>query len=360
MKKKVFLAVASVMVIVALGSVYFFYSRPVHIGVILNVQTPLGNEENLYARYYRDIHPKIGLRPVEFIIENQAASEQEVKDAYNRLVKLGVSAIIGGTISAEGMWIAEESGKSAVPTFGITSSSSLLSGKNDSFYRIVPTNDTQAKAVAKYYNELGLQKLVILSSVENKSYAEPIAKIIQENFNGECRNIPFYSIEETYEKVLSNNPDSVFCLLQAKDVIEVIKRLKEKHPDIKIGSSSWGSSEILSLYSSPLLDGVLLFSSNSDIFGDEYKTEIANFEKIYKMEATKGSNYTASTLNILYQGIRAAGVSRESLKAYFDVPRAYNTAYGEVSLDEYGDSLLDNIIVMVTKDGEVVKSESLK
>lgn len=129
MKRKIFLITASVIAVVVLASIYFFYSRPIRIGLILNVQTPLGNEENLYARYYRDIHPKIGLRLVDFIIENQAVNEQEVKEAYNRLVKLGVSAIVGGTISEEGRWLAEESEKSSVPTFGITSSSSLLSKK---------------------------------------------------------------------------------------------------------------------------------------------------------------------------------------------------------------------------------------
>lgn len=214
--------------------------------------------------------------------------------------------------------------------------------------------------VAKYYNSLGLHKIVLLKSVENSTYAEPIAKIIRENFNGECREIPFYSSEETYKKILSNNPDSVFCIIQAKDVIEVIKRLKEDHPDIKIGSSSWGSSEILSLYSSPLLDGVLLFSSNDEIHGDNFKTEIADFEKIYKIDATKGSNYTASTLSILYQGLKKEGDSRASLKAYFDTPRVYDTAYGKAALDEFGDSLMDNIIVMETKDGKVANKISLK
>ena len=354
------MATVFLVIVVITGLTLFYYSRPILIGVIIPTQTNLGNEENLYARYYRDTHPRIGLRKINFIIENQAVKEQEIKDAYNKMIKMGVSAIIGGVISQEGIWLSEESKKSSVPTFGITTSSSLLSKKKDAFFRVVPTNDGQANAVAEYYNKLGMKKLVLVTSTENKAYADPIVKIIQDKFKGEVWNIPFYSDEETYTKILSKNPDSIFCILDGKNVMDVIKKFKEKQSVIKIGSSSWGSSEILTLYSSSLLDGVLLFSSSTNLIGEEYKAEIADFEMKYNIEATKGSHYTSSVLNILYKGLTAVGGSRESLKTYFETPRIYNAAYGKASIDEYGDSSLNIVIVLELRDGKVIKEEILK
>ena len=359
-KRKAIIVIIYFIVLVVAGIIYSYITRPIKIGVILPIQSPLGNEENLFVRYYRDMHPKIGQRPVEFIIENKAVLEKEIKAAFEEMNNKGVSVIIGGVTSEEGKWLSEESAKYSLPTFGITASSAQLSNKKDAFFRFVATNDVQAGTVANYYNRLGKKKLVLVTSIENESYVDPFAKVIKEKFQGEVLSVPFYANEETYNKILNNKPDSVFCILQAKDVIDVIKNLKAKNPEIKIGSSSWGSSEILSLYSSPLLDGVLLFSNNSNIIGEEFKTEITDFESKYNIEATKGSHYTLAVLHTIYQGLEANGDSRQSLKNYFETPRVYETAYGKVHVNEYGDSLFNNFIVMATREGKVSKKEILK
>lgn len=359
-KRKLIIVIISIMILAAVGVTYSYITRPIKIGVIIPIQSPLGNEENLFVRYYRDAHPKIGQRPVELLIENNVETEKEIKTAYEEMKNKGASIIIGGVTSEEGKWLSEQSAMYDLPTFGITASTALLKDKKDAFFRFVPTNDLQAELVAKYYSKLGKKKLVLITDIKNKSYVEPFAKVITEKFNGKVVNVPFRADEETYNKIVSNNPDSVFCILQAKDVIDVINNLKAKHPEIKIGSSSWGSAEILSMYSSPVLDGVLLFSGSSKIIGEKFKTEISNFQSKYDIEATKGTNYAASVIKAIYRGIEAVGDSSEALKKYFETPRDYETAYGKTQLNEYGDSLLNNMIVMVTTEGKVSNEEILK
>jgi ABC-type branched-subunit amino acid transport system substrate-binding protein len=105
------------------------------------------------------------------------------------------------------------------------------------------------------------------------------------------------------------------------------------------------------LYSGPLLDGVLFFSLGLDIYGDEYKTEIADFESKYSMKATNGSAYSVSILDSIYGAIRQVGTSRAALKAYFETPRVYATSYGEISMDEYGDGATDRITLLETLNG---------
>lgn len=359
-KRKLIIVIISIMILAAVGVTYSYITRPIKIGVIIPIQSPLGNEENLFVRYYRDAHPKIGQRPVELLIENNVETEKEIKTAYEEMKNKGASIIIGGVTSEEGKWLSEQSAMYDLPTFGITASTALLKDKKDAFFRFVPTNDLQAELVAKYYSKLGKKKLVLITDIKNKSYVEPFAKVITEKFNGKVVNVPFRADEETYNKIVSNNPDSVFCILQAKDVIDVINNLKAKHPEIKIGSSSWGSAEILSMYSSQVLDGVLLFSGSSKIIGERFKTEISNFQSKYDIEATKGTNYAASVIKAIYRGIEAVGDSSEALKKYFETPRDYETAFGKTQLNEYGDSLLNNMIVMVTTEGKVSNEEILK
>ena len=172
--------------------------------------------------------------------------------------------------------------------------------------------------------------------------------------------VPFAPNEETYQKIFSFSPDGIFTILPAKDVIQVIKAVRDKNLNIRLGSSSWGTVEILSLYSGPLLDGVLFFSLGVDLYGEEYKTEIADFEKKYKMKATNGSHYASSVSHILYEGIRNAGSSREAIKAYFETPRIYDTIYGKITINEYGDATSNRITILETLNGTMNKKEIIE
>jgi ABC-type branched-subunit amino acid transport system substrate-binding protein len=338
----------------------WYFSRPILIGVVLPIDTSLGNEENLFIRYYQDKRPRIGYRPVKFVIENPEPIEEGVKNAYQRLNKQGVSIIIGGVLSKDGVWIADEAAATGIPTFGITASSAVLSEKQDAFFRLCPTNASQAKAVGQYFMEKGAKRLALVTSVDNVAYVDPFVEVIQENFNAEIVQIPFNSAEEATQKTLGANPDGIFAILPAKDVIQIIKAVRDQNPNILIGSSSWGSVEILSLYSGPLLDSVLFFSLGLDVYGEDYKAEIVDFESKYSMKATNGSLYAVSILHILYDALEKVGASRDELKKYFETPRTYDTSFGKMSIDKYGDGTTDRITILQTVNGTMSTKETIE
>jgi len=361
MKKYTLLSAAvSALIIAAAALSFWYFSRPIFIGVVLPIDTSLGNEENLFIRYYQDTHPKIGLHPVKFIIENPPPTETDVRSAFQRLDRQGVSAIIGGALSKDGAWLADEAGKTGIPTFGITSSSALLSGKKDSFFRLCPTNTSQAIAVGQYYQDHGVKRLALVTSIDNVAYVDPFIEGIRGDFNGEIVQIPFTSGEEVSQKIIDSNPDGIFNILSAKDVIQVIQIVRDRLPNVLIGSSSWGSVEILSLYSGPSLDGVLFFSLGLDVYGDEYKAEIADFENKYNMKTTNGSQYSISVLHILYDSIKQVGASREAINTYFETPRTYDTAYDKMAMNEYGDGTTDRITLLQTINGTMSTKEIIQ
>lgn len=339
---------------------YAHYTRPILVGAIVPIKTPLGNEQNLFIRYYRDQHPRVGLRPVKFIIENNASTEEEIKRAYGRMVKQGVVAIIGGVLCQEGRWLSEQSRLMGVPTIGLSATSSELSNRKDGFFRVVPTNDMQASTVADYFNQMGSKRLTIVMATANQTYANPFIRIIQKEFKGDAVTIPYSEMDETIFKILSTKPDSIYCILQAKDVMKIIVSIKEKRPDIKIATSSWGSSEILALYTAPSLRDVIFFVDSSEVAGENYNREFRGFEEKYGMGTTRASHYAASVCHVLYGALAESGDSREALMAYLNTPRSYETAYGKIPMDEFGDSLIGGITVMVTQDGKGENEETIK
>ena len=84
--------------------------------------------------------------------------------------------ILGGVLSRDGSWLADEASLSGIPTFGITSSSNLLDGRKDSFFRICPGTDYQAKAVGAYYARQGCGSLLVVASTENDAYVDPLSQ----------------------------------------------------------------------------------------------------------------------------------------------------------------------------------------
>jgi branched-chain amino acid transport system substrate-binding protein len=357
----IIVAIAGVLVLgVAIILLVRQLTQPIRIGVVLPITTSLGNEENLFVRYYRDAHPRIGLRPVEYLIENPSPNEVDVKNAYQRLEAQGVSVIIGGVLSQDGAWLADRSAQTGVPTFGITSSSAALSGKKDAFFRLCATNAAQAKAVGQYYQNKGINRLILVTSVENAVYVDPYVKVIGENFAGQIVQMPFVPEAATYDKLFQAAPDAVFTILAAKDVIQVIKAVREKSRTLPIGSSSWGTVEILTLYSGPLLDGVQFFSLSSALVGDAYKAELADFEQKYNMKATNGSQYTVSILHLLYAAISEVGASRPALKAYLETPRTYETIYGPIAVDAYGDATPRRVTILQTVNGAMNTTEEVE
>ena len=54
------------------------------------------------------------------------------------------------------------------------------------------------------------------------------------------------------------------------------------------------------------------------------------------MKATNGSCYLVSLLKMVGDAIASVGTSRPALRAWFETPRSYDTAYGLMSMDGYG------------------------
>ncbi len=355
----VFAIVACIMILAGIVAIRFF-SEPVRIGFILPIDTSLGNEENLFTRYYQHAHSRFGHRSLEFIIENPPSTKEAVRAAYERLDQLGVSVIIGGVLSKDGLWLAEESMRSGIPTFGITSSSAVLSGRKDSFFRLCPNNDAQARAVATSFEARGSKRLLLVTAPNNAAYVDPYVHMLTSRFTGNIHQVMYTSENLLSHAIAEYKPDSLFCILPASALIQVITLVRSRDQALLIGSASWGSTEILSLYSGPMLDGVLFFSLGLQDLNEELKIEISGFENQYGMTATNGSMYLISIMHLIFDAIEAVGPSRERLKAWFEEPRTYETAYGLISMDASGDSTRRETIILQTANGELRSVEVIK
>ncbi len=78
------------------------------------------------------------------------------------------------------------------------------------------------------------------------------------------------------------------------------------------------------------------------------------------MKATNGSHYAISVCRILYDAIKTVGSSREALKIRFETPRFYDTVYGKIAMDEYGDARNNRVTILETVNGAMNRKETVE
>lgn len=355
MKKIAFLA--AILLVFILG--YWFLFRPINIGVVLSTDNPLGNEENLAVRFYREKHSRIGLRPVEYLIINPSMEEEDIVKAYRELEKKGVSVILGGSLSRTGIIIAKEAERAGIPTFGITTSTLALNGKKDHFYRVVTSTQYIGPNLARYLEQKGISKVAVLTSTENRAYADPLANVFRKEFPGEVLIIPYAPPEVALRKMWTWKPEAVFTILPETSLVEVIKFVKSEDLKIPIISTEWGFGRLLSMFSGPFLNGVRSYTRVGDII-PRYKGLIAEFERLYNMQSSFATVNALSCLEMIYQAIEEVGPDIEQINHYLETPRFFEMGFGTIYMDEFGDPVTQYHYVHEIVDGKLVLLEKPK
>ena len=358
MKTKIFIGLLLVLLLAA--CIFWFITRPVKIGVVISTETFIGSEEDLAVRFYKQRYSRIGLRPVHYVIHNPSSKKEDVVKAYRDLENAGVSVIIGGAISQTGIILAEEAARSGIPTFGITSSSHLLSRKKDHYYRVVTSTEFVGPLLADYFNRQKISRVAIISSVENKAYAEPLADGFQQAFKGESIIVPFVSPSETFEHLFAWNPEAVFSIIPSESLIQIAKEIKRRKSPVLIMSSPWAIERLPSLFSGSEINGIQAFNYTGDTVAPAYKSLVTAFEQKYDIDPTFASVYTFSVLNMIYQAVNEVGTDRDKINIYFELPRIYDLGYGKVSLDAFGDATIQYYYINEILDGQIVLKETLK
>ncbi len=359
MKKKsiVISLVAGLIVATAFG--VRFFTRPVTIGVVLSTETTLGNEENMAVRFYRTKHPRIGWRPVHYLIRNPKLDEMEIIEAYRELERADVAAILGGSISRTGMIIAKEAQRSGIPTFGITSSTHSLSDRKDNFYRVVTSTRFIGSNLATHFKKKRISRVAILTSVENKAYADPLAHMFQNAFEGESIKIPFQSAETAFKTMWDWNPEVVVSILPETGLIRIIKEVKATKPEVRIVSTEWGFDKVVSMFSGPILNGVRSYTRRGKI-ARGYQGIVHDFERKYELRATFGTVNSFSCLSLIYRGIEEVGSDRDRLRAWLEQPRLFDMGYGKIFINEFGDSIMQYHNIREIADDRLMLIEKVR
>lgn len=334
--------------IVILSIIFIFpYMFPIKIGVIISTDTVLGSEENLALRFFKDEFQKLGNRKVEFIIENPHLEKEDIEEAFQRLEKERVCAIIGGSVSYSGKILSELAKDSKIPVLTLSVTTSLLDRKKDDLYRFMLSTSIRGKALSRFLEKNKIKNLVIVSSDFNEEFSATYVDSIEKNFEGNILKLRIGELETERKTEILNllkdfNPDAFFLMLQSNDLIRFLLRFKGYFKDRMFISSLWALDMALMNLENDLLNGVI-FPSEYEITGDFSKDPlIRELEKLYGFKFSLATFNTLSVMRILFSLLKEDGADSEKLIDSLNEPREYYLSNDEkIYLNEYGDAFKD-------------------
>lgn len=344
--------VISLSTVVAAGIIVFLLiiTAPIKIGVLISLDSSIGNEELLSLQHYVRTHQQIGLRPVQLLVENPELNEKSITASFNKLLAQDVSLIIGASLSYSGQIAAKLAKNKNIAFISPTTSTSSLLNKKDNFYRIIMSNYEQGIHPARHVSKQGLKSAVLLLSEQNKAYSEPLADAFIEGFTGKA--IKFFNDPENPipEQIIAMNPEIVFFILPASETIHYLKPLKKQLPDTMIMTSTWGAQQLKSVFSGEILEGLLVVTPSGPERNEPFKSILNDFSKQYRMEPSFVSDMTIVAIKLAYTAIEKAGTTRGDIIKELDTPRIMEWSFGPLYMNEYGDVIQDYYYMYVLKD----------
>ncbi|MEJ5365338.1 MAG: ABC transporter substrate-binding protein [Desulfosoma sp.] len=310
-------------------------------------------------------------RPLELVVMDDEGTPEGAVQADRNLAALGVAAIIGHMTSALSMAALPITQETGVPLVSPTTSTPLLKGRKDLFFRVQPTTDATARALARWITgKPSLKTVCTIRDTRNDAYSAPWEGAFVEEYvrlNGphgiSCRLTYGDTGPKVVEAVMSSlhvaRPDALLLVSSGRDAAFFLRVFASEGIKSQILSSAWAQTEAFLAESGPLAENLFFASENMPTdsslrlrnFSWQYRKRFGVAPSFAAVRAYEAVQLTASALN------ETAG-RRDGLVKALSTPRTIDGLYGPLTIDSYGDASGPYFIVSV-KEGRFVVLEFL-
>ena len=306
-------------------------------------------------------------REIELIIKNDEGRPEQSLAAVQELEEQGVEIIVGPALSNNALAVLDYINQNQILTIGATITSNRLTGLDDYFLRVSQDNTQESILQAEFLIEQGQDEIIAVLDRSNQGYTMPWYEKFKEEYSslgGEILTTIEYSDFEQInhsnlaEEIIAEQEAALVTVTSAFDTAMLAQQLNRRDYNPFFITSGWAKTDELIQQGGSAVEGIY----SSHIAGEENPTpKMEEFKAEYQARFGNQANFAAyynyDALNVLIEAIKnveqidAATVKDEILKR-----EDFNSLYGEISFDQYGDVTRDYIILKVL-DGEFVKAE---
>ena len=228
-----------------------------------------------------------------------------------------------------------------------SSTSTLITGKDDAILRIIPDAEQEQIAIADYINQLPGKRLLVLQDLGNEPYTNPAFQFFSERLaalGGWEVTVRQFLVSgfhpADFESLMAEQFDVLYVL--AGDLQPTIGNLvqlfHQYHPNAPIVLTPWARSADVFHRASLALDNAVLVSHFP---GRSDEAAVADyldrFEKRFGYQPMVMAFKVRQSLEMLEQAFASGHTTPEAVKRYLISQDSIQTSLGRFSFDQSGD-----------------------
>jgi len=302
-------------------------------------------------------------RKVEFIVRDDNNTPEGAVKADKELVAEGVAAIIGHVTSSQSM--AAVKAMQDVVYIAPTTSTPLLQGIKDNFFRVIPTLTDLSQGLAEYaVDKLGRKRLAVIWDTSNQAFSFPYKKVFVETFiKHGGTSVADLAIgkqkgsvdwQEVVDKLKQVKPDAVVVVTSARDLAGFAQYCKLNNTDWTIMSSMWGYTKELIQTGGKSVEGTIFVVHFAEDAPEEgYEDFRKRFIKRFGWAPNFAAVFGYQAVQVFAKAFQLNGGKTKGLAEVIPGIAFESGLIGPFEIDEFGDVKRNGHIVVV-KDGHFV------
>lgn len=297
-------------------------------------------------------------RKLKLIAQHDGYSAEEAQVAIQALKESGVKVVIGHMTSAQSMASYDLAEKLKLPRISPTTSTPLLSHREDLFFRVISSSRDWANGLATYCRTVDKTRTVVtLQDRDNEAYSLPFNQIFEKRFIAlggtvldqiDIRSSSIKDWNDIAKRIASSGAEALTVALSARDLAALARQLRVQNIDIPIYSSMWAYTRELTLAGGKAVEGIIFAVSYT---GDNKRSEFTNFQVHYQERFGWPPNYAAAfgfeAASVLIEALRWGGGDPSLLSESIMAMGNHPGVSGPIRFDEFGDVIRPSFIVTI-------------
>jgi len=228
-----------------------------------------------------------------------------------------------------------------------SSTTPLITGKDDSILRIIPDAEQDQVAIADYIRQLPGKRLLVLQDLRNEGYTNPALTFFSERLAAlggwdiTVRQFLISRFQPADFEALMAEPFDVLYVLAGNlqpSIGNLVQIFHQYHPNAPIVLTPWARSADVFHRSGLALDNVVLIShfpgKSDDAAVADY---LDRFEKRFGYQFMAMALKVRQALEMLEQAFASGHRTPEAVKDYLLNQEMIQTSLGRFSFDQHGD-----------------------
>lgn len=367
MKKNIKIIAGVLIILVVLAGLYFRSRQPLYIGFgggLSDQWSQLSVEaRNGFLQAVEDINAEGGIngRKIIPLVMDDQNDNSISHELLAQMKEKEVKFFVGFTVSSMTPSVEMFMENSDILIMSPTMSTTILTGKDDNFFRVCNANEEEARHILKMLEADDAKEATLLYDMSNAQYSTTISEIVvekskeqgfivtyEEGFNS--RSSDYGELVKRLERIETNH---IVIIASGVDTAEIAQRLRISGNESLLYASAWATTNELlenggTSVENMRVNGLTDIASTNERYLDYRDTVMAN----YGDEPIFPQIFGYESLYLLKEAMEISGsVEPDKVKAALIKQGTFEGLQQEISFDEFGDAHREYFTYII-KDGK--------